>query len=114
MQEAPAPPSLPALFLGFMAAGMVGFGGVMPWARRMVVERRRWLTAAEFTDLLGLCQFLPGGNIINVTIALGARFHGATGAATAFTGLMCMTATARSPWCGTPLPAWPQRHPRWC
>jgi chromate transporter len=67
---------------------MFGFGGVLPWARRMVVEQKRWLTAAEFTDMLGLCQFLPGGNIMNVTIALGARFHGAVGSAVAFAGLM--------------------------
>ncbi len=88
MPDTPAPPSLLALFLGFLSVGMVGFGGVLPWARRMVVEQRRWMTAAEFTDMLGLCQFLPGGNVMNVTIALGARFHGAAGAATAFTGLM--------------------------
>jgi len=67
---------------------MCGFGGVMPWARRMIVERRRWLSAAEFTDMLGLCQFLPGGNIMNVAVALGARFHGAAGAVVAFVGLM--------------------------
>ncbi|HEY7580486.1 MAG TPA: chromate transporter [Acetobacteraceae bacterium] len=88
MPDAPAPPSLFALFWGFLSVGMFGFGGVLPWARRMVVEKRRWMTAAEFTDMLGLCQFLPGGNIMNVTVALGARFHGAAGAAAAFTGLM--------------------------
>ena len=58
---------------------MFGFGGVLPWARRMVVEQKRWLSATEFTDMLGLCQFLPGGNVMNVTIALGARFHGVAG-----------------------------------
>jgi len=43
---------------------------------------------AEFTDVLGLCQFLPGGNIINVSIAIGARFAGAPGSVAAFAGLM--------------------------
>jgi chromate transporter len=86
-QTAP-PPSLADLFLGFFTIGMFGFGGVLPWARRLVVEQRRWLSAGEFTDMLGLCQFLPGGNIMNVTIALGARFHGVAGAAAAFLGLM--------------------------
>ena len=88
MPDAPPPPTLPHLFLGFLSVGMYGFGGVLPWARRMIVEQKRWLTAAEFTDMLGLCQFMPGGNIMNVTIALGARFHGAPGAVTAFAGLM--------------------------
>ena len=74
--------------MGFFTIGMFGFGGVLPWARRLVVEQRHWMTASEFTDLLGLCQFLPGGNIMNVTVALGARFHGVAGAAAAFLGLM--------------------------
>jgi chromate transporter len=88
MPEAPVLPSLLQLFLGFLSVGMLGFGGVLPWARRIVVERKHWLTASEFTDMLGFCQFMPGGNIMNVTIALGARFHGAAGAVVAFVGLM--------------------------
>lgn len=88
MPDEPAPPSIPQLFLGFLSVGMYGFGGVLPWARRMIVEQKRWLSASEFTDILGLCQFLPGGNIMNVTIALGARFHGPVGAIAAFVGLM--------------------------
>ena len=94
MPNAPAPPSLLGLFLGFLSVGMFGFGGVLPWARRMVVEQKRWMTATEFTDMLGLCQFLPGGNIMNVTIALGARFHGAAGSVAAFVGLMAAPVAA--------------------
>jgi chromate transporter len=60
----------------------------MPWARRMMVEERRWLTEAQFVDILALCQLLPGPNIVNVSIAVGTRFHGVTGALAAFTGLM--------------------------
>lgn len=88
MPDAPEPPTLFRLFLGFLSVGLYGFGGVLPWARRMIVEQKRWLSASEFTDMLGLCQFLPGGNIMNVTIALGARFHGAIGSVVAFIGLM--------------------------
>lgn len=54
----------------------------------MIVEQREWLTQAEFNEMLGLCQFLPGGNIMNVTIALGSRFRGVPGAAACFLGLM--------------------------
>jgi chromate transporter len=86
--EALQPPGLRALFLGFLTVGMCGFGGVLPWARRMVVEQRRWLSPAEFTDLLALCQFLPGPNIINVSVALGLRFRGLAGSAACFVGLM--------------------------
>jgi chromate transporter len=88
MSDAPQRPSIVALFLGFFSVGMFGFGGVLPWARRMAVEQKHWMTGTEFTELLGLCQFLPGGNIMNVTIALGARFHGIPGAVAAFVGLM--------------------------
>jgi chromate transporter len=88
MSEPRPPPSLAALFTGFFTIGLCGFGGMLPWARRMIVEQRRWMTAAEFTELLGLCQRLPGGNIINLTVAVGARFAGAPGSVVAFTGLM--------------------------
>jgi chromate transporter len=88
MSDTSPRPSLFALFLGFLTVGMFGFGGVLPWARRMAVDQKRWLTATEFTDMLGLCQFLPGGNIMNVTVALGSRFHGVLGAVIAFIGLM--------------------------
>jgi chromate transporter len=81
-------PSVFDLFAGFFMVGVCGFGGVLPWARRMIVEQRRWLTPPEFTEMLSLCQFLPGGNIMNVTIALGSRFHGPAGALAAFLGLM--------------------------
>jgi chromate transporter len=81
-------PTIGSLFNGFLLLGLTGFGGVLPLARHMIVEKRRWLTGAEFSEILSLCQFLPGGNIMNLTIALGARFHGAAGAITAFAGLM--------------------------
>lgn len=85
------PASIPTsgtLFFAFLATGGVAFGGALPLARRMIVERKRWLTAAEFMELLALCQFLPGPNIFNLTVALGARFRGVPGALAALTGLL--------------------------
>ncbi|MFM2485968.1 chromate transporter [Celerinatantimonas yamalensis] len=84
----PNPPNCRALFIGFMMLGMIGFGGVLPLAHRMLVERRRWLTDTQFTELLGLCQFLPGGNIINLAVAVGAQFRGIRGAIGALLGLL--------------------------
>jgi len=86
-------PSLGALFWGFLSVGLCGFGGVLPWARRMVVEQRRWMTPGEFTDLLALCQFLPGPNVINVSVALGLRFRGVAGSVACFVGLMAAPMT---------------------
>jgi chromate transporter len=82
------PPSVAQLFTGFFQLGLMGFGGVLPLARRMVVEDRHWMTGEEFTELLGLCQFLPGGNIINMSVAIGAKFHGVLGAISALLGLI--------------------------
>lgn len=81
-------PGTAELFLRFMQVAVSGFGGVGPWAQRMLVEERRWLSAEEFTDLMSLCQFLPGPNIVNIAVCVGARFHGARGALAAFAGLM--------------------------
>lgn len=83
-------PSVADLFVGFLGIGLMGFGGVLAMARRMIVEQKGWLTPAEFTELLGLCQFLPGGNIMNLSVALGLRFRGWRGATAALTGLMAM------------------------
>jgi len=81
-------PTPSEIFRGFLILGLTGFGGVLPLARHMLVVERRWLDDAEFADLLSLCQFLPGGNVINLSVAVGGKFHGARGAALAFFGLM--------------------------
>jgi chromate transporter len=82
------PPHCRELFLGFLGLGLMGFGGVLPLARSMLVERRRWLSADAFTEMLGLCQFLPGGNIINLSVAVGLEFRGVAGALSALLGLI--------------------------
>jgi len=84
------PPTSRELFTGFLMLGMTAFGGALPLAHRMVVERRRWLGEAEFVELLGLCQFLPGGNIINLSVALGMKFRGLRGALAAIFGLIAV------------------------
>ncbi|HEY2864115.1 MAG TPA: chromate transporter [Casimicrobiaceae bacterium] len=87
----PAPtPSRRNLFLGFLIIGVQGFGGVLPFARRMLVEQRRWLSEREFIEVLSLSQFLPGPNIVNVSIIVGRRFRGASGSLAASLGLMLM------------------------
>lgn len=68
--------SLGELFGGFFQIAISGFGGVLPWARRMLVEKRAWLNDAEFNEMLSLCQLLPGPNVLNLAICVGARFQG--------------------------------------
>lgn len=76
------------LFLGFLKLGAIGFGGVGPLTRRIVVEERRWLDDAEFAALLGLCQALPGANICNFALMLGDRSCGPSGGFCALAGLL--------------------------
>lgn len=82
------PPGLLELFLAFTNVSLSGFGGVLPWARRMMVEERRWMTAEEFNEAFSLSQFLPGPNIVNFSVVFGARFGGPAGAALALIGLL--------------------------
>ena len=75
------------LFLGFLSASVRGFGGVFVMGRRMLIEERRWLTPEEFVELLGVCQFLPGANIVNLSVAVGQRFRGWRGSLAALAGI---------------------------
>lgn len=75
------------LFIAFSKIGMSGFGGVLPWARRTLVEREKTLTSAEFSAILGICQIVPGPNIVNLAVCVGSRFGGARGAIAAVLGL---------------------------
>lgn len=56
----------------------------------MLVRRRRWLRPEEFADLLALCQFLPGPNIVNLATVLGEGYRGLPGAAAALAGLLLL------------------------
>src|SRR6202158_3532375 len=83
----PAPPSLIALFTAFAKMSLSGFGGVLYWARRAIVEQHRWMTADEFNETYALCHFLPGPNIVNLTFVFGSRFRGLAGRIPAVAGL---------------------------
>ena len=87
----PSPPrSVLEVFTGFLSIGARAFGGVLPWAHRVIVEERRWLSPEDFAEVLALCQFLPGPNIANVSVVLGRRWFGVRGAAAGFLGLMAL------------------------
>jgi len=81
-------PALLDLFLAFALISLSGFGGVLAWSRRMLVEERKWMTAEEFNDAYALCQFLPGPNVVNLSVVFGRRIRGLPGAAVALVGLI--------------------------
>lgn len=82
------PPSLWHLFITFATISMMGFGGVLAWSRRMMVEERRWMTAEQFNEAYALCAFLPGPNIVNFSVIFGSRIRGPLGSVMAIAGLL--------------------------
>src|SRR5437868_14859651 len=82
-----SPPGLLELFLAFAKMSLAGFGGVLYWARRGIVDQHRWMTADEFNETYALCHFLPGPNIVNLSMVFGPRFRGIPGAIAASAGL---------------------------
>ena len=84
----PAQPSLGELFIAFATISLSGFGGVLAWSRRMMVEERKWLTPEQFNETYAVCAFLPGGNILNFSVIFGSRLRGPLGGLAASVGLM--------------------------
>jgi chromate transporter len=83
-----SPPTLFVLFVAFAKMSLAGFGGVLVWARRGIVDQHKWMTADEFNETFALCHFLPGPNIVNLTFVFGSRLRGLPGAVAAFSGLV--------------------------
>jgi chromate transporter len=87
-QPASSPPNLLQVFIAFSVISLSGFGGVLYWSRRMMVEERKWLTAEEFNEAYALCNFLPGPNIVNFSVVFGRQIAGTSGALVALVGLL--------------------------
>jgi chromate transporter len=86
--SADAAPTTIELLRAFVQVSLSAFGGALPWSRRIIVERRRWMSGQEFNETFALSQFLPGPNTINFAVVFGSRFGGAGGAAVAVLGLV--------------------------
>src|ERR1700719_2262649 len=82
------PPGLIALCVAFAKMSLAGFGGVLAFARRAIVDQHKWMTAEEFNETFALCHFLPGPNIVNLSVVFGSRFGGIAGGIAAFAGLV--------------------------
>lgn len=78
------------LFLVFAKIGLLGFGGVTAWLRRVLVEEHGWMDDREFAELFGLASTLPGANTVSVAVMLGDRNQGLSGSIAAVTGLLTM------------------------
>ncbi len=76
------------LFWMFSHITMLGFGGVLPWMYRVLVDQRQVLSAQEFRELFALGQVLPGPSICNMAVMVGYRHAGVAGGASALAGMM--------------------------
>lgn len=86
-----AQPRSPAdLFISFTLLALQGFGGVLAIAQRELVERRRWMSNAEFVEDWAVAQIMPGPNIVNLSIMLGQRYFGWRGALAALAGMLTL------------------------
>jgi chromate transporter len=83
-------PSRRELFFAFLKIGVVAFGGALPWVRRVIVEEKQWLGEKEFTEIITVCQAVPGPNVINASVFFGTRCHGVFGGLIALTGLIAL------------------------
>jgi len=82
-------PTLRGIFFAFSKIGLTSFGGGLSgWMLREFVQRRAWLTEAEFLNGLALAQAFPGVNVVNLAIWIGYQLHGGAGALAAACGIV--------------------------
>ena len=85
------------VFFTFLRLGLTSFGGPvahLAYFRAELVERRRWLGDARYSELLALCQFLPGPASSQLGMALGMTRAGLWGALAAWVGFTLPSAAA--------------------
>src|ERR1700722_4966784 len=83
------PGSVAEVGAAFLKLGLSSFGGPIAhlgYFQREFVERRHWIDAERFGQLLGLCQFLPGPASSQLGFCLGMLRAGWPGAIAAFIG----------------------------
>jgi chromate transporter len=81
----------------FLRLGVTSFGGPIAhlgYFRAEFVERRKWLDEAAYTDIIALCQFLPGPASSQVGIILGMSRAGLPGGFAAWLGFTMPSALA--------------------
>ena len=84
-----ARPGLPAIFAAFFWLGVTSFGGnTATWVYNRLVQRRRWVTEAEFLSGVAFGRIVPGSGGVNLTVQVGQRLHGAAGATAAVLALL--------------------------
>ena len=89
-QPHPTPKSCLDLFWSFTLIALQGFGGVLAIIQHEIVDRKKWLSREEFIEEWAIAQILPGPNVVNLSLMLGARYFGLRGALSSLAGMLCI------------------------
>lgn len=85
------------VFWVFLQLGCTSFGGPIAhlgYFHQTFVEKRNWLSDAQYADTVALCQFLPGPASSQVGMAIGWYRAGLVGALAAWLGFTLPSAVA--------------------
>ena len=83
-----APTSRTDLFVSFTWLALQGFGGVLAVVQRELVEKKHWMTRAQFVEDWAVAQIMPGPNVVNLSMMIGGRHFGLSGALAALAGML--------------------------
>ena len=76
------------LFWSFTWLALQGFGGVLAVVQRELVEKKRWMTREQFVEDWAVAQIMPGPNVVNLSLMIGGRYFGLSGALAALCGML--------------------------
>ena len=76
------------LFFAFQQISLSAFGGALPWARVILVDKKKYISEDDFSEALALSQFTPGATVLNLALIIGFKNNGVIGSFFAFLGLM--------------------------
>jgi len=89
--------SVVQVFLIFLRLGLTSFGGPVAhiaYFRDEFVAQRKWFSEKTYTEIVALCQFLPGPASSQVGLAIGLSSAGYRGALAAWLGFTLPSAIA--------------------
>lgn len=95
--EQPSVRTVWLVFWVFLQLGCTSFGGPIAhlgYFRQTFVEKRNWISDAQYADTVALCQFLPGPASSQVGMAIGWYRAGLVGALAAWLGFTLPSAVA--------------------
>jgi len=89
--------SIVQIFLIFLRLGLTSFGGPIAhiaYFRDEFVTQRKWFSESAYSEIVALCQFLPGPASSQVGLAIGLSSAGYRGALAAWLGFTLPSAIA--------------------